>query len=364
VVGTGCVASDASHVSCSTPAAPIVQAALGDGDDHFTVDYLGAQDPTVTLVVDAGPGDDILWGERLRETWLGGAGDDRIRPEFLFITDGTDVGPDDVSGGPGRDQVSYESTYSDVSGVTVSLDDVANDGTTTAADVDNVRTDVEEVLGTANADSLTGNDARQALDGGSGNDLLQGLGGADELRGGAGDDRLVGGAGRDTLDADGGAEGNDVVESVDGEVDRVDCGALTDVLTADNVDHYVYDTCEAPTLIPIAQARIRSEELRADRKRAHTRVKLACPAGPAVCQGRIKLKAGQRTIGSGHYRVAAGKVRKVSVDLGRQARRKLDAHRKVRVKVVLRTSYRVVTGSDSTRRVLVTRKAALLRPRG
>ena len=74
------------------------------------------------------------------------------------------------------------------SGVTVTLDNSANDG---AGEGDDVRTDVERVLGGSGADTLTGT---------SGDEELNGAGGDDTLRAIAGADTLIGGSGRDLAD--------------------------------------------------------------------------------------------------------------------------------------------------------------------
>ena len=58
---------------------------------------------------------------------------------------------------------------------------------------------LENAVGGAGADSLSGNDGDNRLDGGLGKDTLIGVGGADMLVGGATGDSLVGGLGNDTL---------------------------------------------------------------------------------------------------------------------------------------------------------------------
>jgi Ca2+-binding RTX toxin-like protein len=59
---------------------------------------------------------------------------------------------------------------------------------------------IENALGGAGADQVTGNGADNKLDGGAGDDTLDGAGGNDTLLGGAGNDILRGGAGNDKLD--------------------------------------------------------------------------------------------------------------------------------------------------------------------
>ena len=116
-----------------------------------------------------------------------------------------------VSGGPGRDEVSFADSPD---GVTVTVDGLKNDGLPGA--LVNVRLDVENLYGTAFADSLTGSDkrnrilgstGRDVLVGGAGNDRVEGHNGNDTLLGGPNDDRLLGGPGNDDLD---GGDGIDV----------------------------------------------------------------------------------------------------------------------------------------------------------
>ncbi len=91
------------------------------------------------------------------------------------------------------------------------------------AEGDQLQSDIENIMGSAHDDVLTGNDVTNILAGGAGRDTL--IGGADDLLdGGAGDDTLdgvdadtlAGGAGNDTLNGEGanvldGGDGNDIL---------------------------------------------------------------------------------------------------------------------------------------------------------
>jgi hypothetical protein len=119
------------------------------------------------------------------------------------------------SGGPGADSVSYR--RSPVA-VRVSKDDVANDGLIGPSGTvsgDNVRDDVEKVLGSESADQFTGDDRPNTFDGFGGNDTIDP---------GTNVDRASGGAGNDTF------------RLREGFVDFVDGGAGTDTATADGFD--------------------------------------------------------------------------------------------------------------------------------
>jgi Ca2+-binding RTX toxin-like protein len=130
----------------------------------------------------------------------------------------------DISGGTGRDTVSYAGNET-AGGVVVSLDNVADDGffTVTGPRQDNIRSDVEVLIGTNESDTITGSASANSLFGLDGDDTLDGLGGDDTLDGAGGNDLLTGGAGLDRLL---GGIGNDVLDARDGVSDTsVDCGA-------------------------------------------------------------------------------------------------------------------------------------------
>lgn len=97
--------------------------------------------------------------------------------------------------------------------VEVSLDDLANDGG--GGEGDNVKPDIEELIGTIARDKLTGSagpntlwgrGGHDELFGGDGNDVLHGEAGNDRLDGGNGDDTHNGGDDNDTLFANAGAD--------------------------------------------------------------------------------------------------------------------------------------------------------------
>jgi hypothetical protein len=109
-------------------------------------------------------------------------------------------GNDLIFGGSGKDLISY-------AGATATWVDLRQQGLgligakprSGAGHGQDSFTSIENVLGSAFADLLTGNGGANGLLGGNGNDELRGLGGTDRLEGGAGADKLTGGAGTDTL---------------------------------------------------------------------------------------------------------------------------------------------------------------------
>jgi Ca2+-binding RTX toxin-like protein len=177
--GLGGCSGGPDQVTCASVNISALYANLGDRDDVFT-SFIG-----------------------LEHGINGGAGNDTLNTSASTLAD-------DLVGGPGIDTVTYASR---ATAVQVTLDGVHDDGGT--GEQDNVRADVEHVIGGSGGDTLTGNGAANTLDG---------AGGDDHLDGGAGPDSLSGGPGADELRAR------------DGEVDAVDCGDGPDTAVVDAVD--------------------------------------------------------------------------------------------------------------------------------
>jgi Ca2+-binding RTX toxin-like protein len=242
--GSGCTQVDATHANCGlaspSPRNVIgITGSLGDGNDSFQYveNVLG-----YGLDVDGGSGDDTIAGGQRDDTLSGGPGADTLQgnlgddtlaggpgPDSYFGGGGNDsllnsYANDDFVGGPGLDTVDYTGWDSnDPSclpgescpiGVDVTIDNVANDGDydfdndgVTYAAADNVRGDVEVVVGTSVADSLNGGtlDIDQTFTGAGGNDTIAGGPGTDLLRESADvnitltNTALTGGLGTDTL---------------------------------------------------------------------------------------------------------------------------------------------------------------------
>ena len=100
---------------------------------------------------------------------------------------------------------------------------IANDGFGNSETI----TGVENVLGSAQGDRITGDEGANALSGAAGNDTLAGGAGDDELDGGIGNDRLDGGTGDDVLT---GGAGNDLLNGGAG-VDSIEGGDGTDTVS-------------------------------------------------------------------------------------------------------------------------------------
>jgi Ca2+-binding RTX toxin-like protein len=173
------------------------------GDEGFF--SFGGQD-----TLEGGSGDDGLDGGNGADTLEGQGGNDNLQG-------GAD--PDDLSGGPGLvDEASYQDHSAQV---TITINNIANDGQGGGAEGDNVRTDIENLRGGSNDDTLTGSTVDNQILGQEGNDTIMGIGGEDNLfgdfqfqSGTIGDDTVNGGNGDDSLFGGSGADhiigGNDV----------------------------------------------------------------------------------------------------------------------------------------------------------
>ena len=218
-------------------------------------------------IVGGGPGDDQVAGQAGNDAVDGGPGNDSVEFGGTGMPAGVGAGGDDLRGGEGIDLLSYN----DRSGaITVTIDEQPGDGG--AGEGDNVHGDIETVIGTTLADSLTGDGSAQDLyghggndtiDGGGGNDLVNGGTGEDVVAGGAGDDAVEGSAGGDLLDGGPGRDlfagdnectvapctgGSDEIRARDGEQDTVNCGVGADVATVDTLDIVALDSqqgCES-----------------------------------------------------------------------------------------------------------------------
>lgn len=159
------------------------------------------------LTLEGGAGDDSLTGGEGADVLRGGADADLIvgspGADSAFGDAGDDTfdegtsanGGDVFNGGTGADTVRYSSR---AMAVMVTVGSGANDGD--VSEGDDVRDDVEVVIGSAHADTLTCSiTAGCTLRGGAGDDTITGNAGADSLEGEAGDDVLRPGGGADTV---------------------------------------------------------------------------------------------------------------------------------------------------------------------
>jgi hypothetical protein len=186
----------------------------GTGDDSFT-SAAGNDQLTGNIgndTIGGGAGRDRFPGGAGDDSYLGGSGDDR------FAWNSDDPGSDTYTGGPGTDEMSYGNA---TRAVIVTLDDVRNDG---IAGEDDVRSDVENLIGSDFADSLTGSAVGNVIQGGDGSDVINGLAGDDWL---LSSDLIGQGSGNDTV---AGGDGNDWLTDGGGGTTAADGGAGDDFL--------------------------------------------------------------------------------------------------------------------------------------
>ncbi|HUQ37944.1 MAG TPA: cadherin domain-containing protein, partial [Aestuariivirga sp.] len=152
----------------------------------------GGGNDTVT----GGTGNDTLYGDDGNDDLDGGDGNDVL---------GGGAGNDTITGGAGIDTVTYLDA---TSAVTVNLATTSQQNTLGAGQ--DTITGIENLYGSAFADTLTGNSGDNSIWGDAGNDTLRGGAGNDTLYGGAGIDTLYGEAGADIFFLQAGL-GNDTV---------------------------------------------------------------------------------------------------------------------------------------------------------
>jgi Ca2+-binding RTX toxin-like protein len=263
--GAGCEQLAANAVRC---VARYASGDTGDLDDTLRGDVavgLGAGADRADMSgggAAGGPGDDVLIGSDVGESFSGGEGDDRIVAGGGFDDVYGGPGVDDLDAGTGRDRIDAGEAPSPPVGdrvvggagrdeiqwrdearsIVVDLADPAPDGPRGGPDR---IAGVEDVRGGPATDRIAGDGEDNALDGGTGGpDVILGRGGDDRLstdyggrsvqRGGPGDDRIdafgpgriYGGPGDDHL----------VNEDASGGPATAHCGRGEDRLTAGGYD--------------------------------------------------------------------------------------------------------------------------------
>ncbi len=288
-------------------------------------DTLAAYD--VSSVLEGGPGADTLLGGEGNDQLFGG----RQGPSAPSGNDTFDggLGADTFDGGDGEDTVTYASRTAPV---TVTLDDRANDGA--AGEGDDVGFSVEDVIGGAGGDSISGSSEPNRLYGGGGNDVLASLGGSD------------------TLDA---GPGNDTLRARDGAVTTISCGPGLDTVAADSEDHVAAD-CERVTRFgPIGTDQQGPKlglpkSLRASRS-GRVVAAISCPAGetPGCLFGSAKLTdaKGKALAPARLFALRGGKAAKLRFVLTLKARRQL-AHRPHRLVATLTARAEDGSGNAAT----------------
>jgi Ca2+-binding RTX toxin-like protein len=159
------------------------------------------------------------------ETLIGGSGNDT----FAFSGDGALSGS--VHGGAGIDTLDYSAYHHQGDGVSgVSIDLLTGKATGINNGAENSMSGIENLLGSAWNDLLSGDNQNNIIDGRAGDDEIYGLDGDDILSGGSGNDILDGGAGNDTYVLEDGFGRDTVVENANNGSDTLDMSAVTESL--------------------------------------------------------------------------------------------------------------------------------------
>jgi Ca2+-binding RTX toxin-like protein len=170
---------------------------------------------------------DVLTGNASDNYLDGGSGND--------VLEGGD-GADTLQGGAGVDGASYAGS---AAAVTVNLELALANGGDAAGDV---LLSIENLIGSAYADSLTGDSAANVLSGGAGNDMLAGGGGGDSLVGGAGADTVVYAASTSGVNVnlrDNSSSGGDADGDTYNSIENITGSNLGDVLIGSGVDNVI-----------------------------------------------------------------------------------------------------------------------------
>ena len=185
--------------------------------DDWIIYALGGND-----IVTGGAGKDFIIGGAGTDTLNGGAGNDTLQGG---------AGNDTIDGGAGTDLIDFSDAIGGV-GINFTLTQSSSLTTFIAPTTTGLGTDkyknIEGVVGTNFADTLTGSIKDDTIYGGAGNDIISGGGGNDTIVGGAGADRLTGGNGNDVfvyLDASD-SPASDVITDFSQGSDKIDLSAL------------------------------------------------------------------------------------------------------------------------------------------
>ncbi len=150
----------------------------GDGGDAIYA--FGGDD-----YISGGAGNDALYGGAGNDVISDGSGNDSVYGESGDDTIIAGSGNDYYHGGSGNDTIDFSQS---TSGVNVDLGSGRSEGDDTGRDR---LVSIENVIGSADNDTIKGDGGDNVLIGGAGNDLIEGGRGADVLTGGSGADTFV-----------------------------------------------------------------------------------------------------------------------------------------------------------------------------
>lgn len=276
-----------------------VSAAGGEGNDILTSTGTGRFEPSGddgNDTVTGGPGNDSVSGGEGTDIVNGGAGHDAVQGgegdgdvvgggpgNDLFLAVAGDGSGDVQDGGPGFDQALY---LGETEGTPPSYALNLAAGSASVGGETDTLVNVEDATTFQGADTVTGSQGANhiitALDEET---FLVALSGLSELQVDAGD----------TVNPLGGPDfvktgaGNDIVNLVDGAVDRADCGSGTDTVQADPVDELV--DCENVTLAQPAGAAKPKCTLKGVARSYSRKAFLKGPRPTVSCNQQVALEA-------------------------------------------------------------------------
>ncbi len=331
------VTGDGTSVTFAVPSGTISKTADPDG-------HCGGSAASITCTATAATVD------------LGGGADTLRSPSPVTTSFAVAVG-----GGPGRNILDLSDR---TAGVTASPAGIEGSALNLQG--------IQDITGTPQDDTLTGNTLPNHLRGGAGADKLQGGQGEDLLEGGGGADVL-----RDTggFDAFFGDAGDDQIFARDEFGETVNCGDGDDTAEMDESD--APDGCETLTgapgavyVIPVATStptpastvttgsrplagtlRLRRKGAKLRKRALRTRGSATCAAA-AGCRLKVISKFGTRT-----RKLGAGRTATVTLRLSRKAARRLRRGKTRRRRVVLRVRLSAADAATVAGRVKVTLRA-------
>ncbi len=224
--------------------------------DSVTVDLDDATEVTATIRTATDGGNNVdTDDDKLKniENVIGTAGDDSLTGDGEDNTFTGGGGADMLDGEAGSDTADYSNYVAATDSVSVDLDDatevtatvrtVTDGGNNVAADDDKLE-NIENVIGTAGDDTLTGDGEDNIFMGGDGRDELRGEAGADTLIAGNGPDQLWGGTGADVF------KSGVYAEPYDQRIDTIhDCALGEDTLDLSSITDWDTGTGGAQTAI-------------------------------------------------------------------------------------------------------------------
>lgn len=196
----------------------VVTWTIDNGDGEVRMEYYDARDFPNAPVYEP-------------DRWVVGTNRDDV------IDVDTPLGDTFYGGGEGNDTIDWEDASALVRNATFDL----GEGTARQGNRTIVMADFENLTGTANSDTIRGDDDDNILTGLAGDDLIEGNGGDDTIDAGAGNDTVRGGRGVDDIS---GGEGDDLFEVLSGEfIDDIDGGEGDDTLDVSGLveDGNVFD---------------------------------------------------------------------------------------------------------------------------